>query len=201
MKKRIGPAIAATKIVEFAPQMGGVFSSADLASIIAGGSDLYNQRMINRLVRDGLIARVLKGIYVTKNCDLWILSARIRESSYVSMDSALASHGLTGSVPQRSLSVVSSGRKRTFKLQNGGIHFYSIAPEFYFGFSRLSTGVNMADPEKAFIDLLYFHVKGAGFLIDPLKDVDVEKLDRKKLFGYLKGYKNPKFVKFVKGIL
>jgi hypothetical protein len=59
----------------------------------------------------------------------------------------------------------------------------------------------MADTEKAFIDLLYFYVKGARFLIDPLKDVNIEKLDRKKLLAYLKKYKNPKFVKFVKGFL
>lgn len=201
MKKGAGLAIAVARIMEFAPKMGGVFSAADLASIIAGGSNLYNQRMINKLVRAGIVLRVLKGFYCTKNCDLWTVSVRISERSYVSMDSALARHGLTGSVPQRSLSVVYSGRKRTVNASCGSIHFYSIAPKFYFGFSRLPSGVNMADPEKAFIDLLYFYVKGARFLIDPLKDVNVEKLDRKRLFAYLKRYRNPKFVKFVKGHL
>lgn len=201
MKKGANIANAIEKILEFGVQAGGVFSSSDLASIIAGGSDLYNQRMIGRLVRAGIISRVRKGLYVTKNCDLWILSARISEKAYVSMDSALARHGLTGSVPQRSLSIVYCGRKRTVDAPCGSIHFYSIAPEFYFGFSRLSSGANLADPEKAFIDLLYFYVKGAHFLIDPLKDVNIGKLNRKRLFEYLKKYKNPKFVKFVKGVL
>jgi hypothetical protein len=59
----------------------------------------------------------------------------------------------------------------------------------------------MADPEKAFIDLLYFYVKGARYLIDPMSDVIVDKLNKKRLFAYLKRYKNPKFVKFVKGLL
>jgi len=201
MKKGVGLAIAVERIMGFAPQMGGVFSAADLASVIGGGADLYNQRMIGRLVRAGIISRVLKGLYATKNCDLWTLSARVSEYSYVSMDSSLARHGLTGSVPQRSLSVVYNGRKRTVSAPSGSVHFYSISPEFYFGFSKLTSGVNMADPEKAFIDLLYFYVKGARFLIDPLKDVNVERLDKKKLFAYLKKHKNPKFIKFVKGCL
>ena len=201
MKKGVGLAMAVERIMEFASQMGGVFSVADLASIIAGKTDLYNQRMILRLVRAGIVSRVLKGFYAAKGCDLWILSARISERSYVSMDSALAKPGLTGSVPQRSLSVVYNGRKKTVNTPSGSIHFYSISPKFLFGFSKLPSGVNMADPEKAFIDLLYFYVKGARFLIDPLKDVNIGKLDRKRLFVYLKRYKNPKFVKFVKGFL
>lgn len=198
MKTGIKLAMAVEKIIEFSPQMKGVFSIADLAGIIAGGTSLYNQRMINKLVRAGIISRVLKGFYVTKNCDLWTLSARINESSYVSMDSALAMHGLIGSIPQRSLSVVCKGRKRTINAPCGSIHFYSILPEFFFGFSKLSSGVSVADPEKAFIDLIYFYVKGASFLIDPLKDVNIEKINKNKLFIYLKKYKNPKFVKFMK---
>lgn len=201
MKQAEGLAKAVERIMGFAREMGGVFSAADLAGIVAGGSNLYNQRMIGRLVRAGIVSRVLKGLYVTKNCDLWILSARINEKSYVSMDSALASHGVTGSVPERSLSVVYSGRKRTITTTSGSIHFYSVSPEFFFGFSKLPSGVNISDPEKAFIDLLYFYVKGARVIIDPLKDVNIEKLNKNKLFSYLKRYKNPKFVKFVKGVL
>lgn len=201
MKRSANLAKAVEKILEFETQMGGVFSVADLSSIIAGGSNLYNQRTIDSLVRAGLIRRIMRGLYVTKNCDLWVASARISEESYVSMDSALARHGVTGSVPQMTLSVVHCGGKKTVDLKKGNINFYSIAPEFYFGFLRNSSGVNIANPEKAFIDLLYFYVKGARFLIDPLKDVNIEKLDRKKLFNYFKKYKNPKFVKFVKGML
>lgn len=201
MKRGAELAVVVEKILEFGPQMGGVFSTSDLSSMIAGRDDLYNQRVIQRLVRAGTIQRILRGLYVTRSCDLWVVSARISGGSYVSMDSALARNGLTGSIPQRSLSAVHKGRKRTVRLQCGDIHFYSISPEFYFGFSRLSSGVNLADSEKAFIDLLYFYVKGARFLIDPLRDVNIEKLDRKKLISYLKKYRNPKFVKFVKGVL
>lgn len=201
MKFRVKLAVVVERLMELTAQMGGVFSVSDLSSMIAGGSKLHNQRMIKRLVDAGIISRVLKGLYVTKNCDLWTLSARISESSYVSMDSALARSGLTGSVPQRSLSVVYTGKKRTIKIPSGAVCFYSISRDLFFGSSRLVSGVNIADPEKAYIDMLYFYVKGASFLIDPLRDVSVERLNKKKLFTYLKRYKNPKFVKFVKGTL
>lgn len=201
MKKDSELANVVERVIGFSPSMGGVFSTADLAGVIARGSDLYKHRMINRLVRAGILSRVLRGLYITKTCDLWILSSRIDETSYVSMDSALASHGLIGSIPERSLSVVCTGKKRTIKTGSGAINFYSISPEFFFGSSRLPSGVAIADPEKAFIDLLYFYVKGARFLIDPLNDVNVEGLDKKKILKYLQKYKNPKFVKFVKGNL
>lgn len=201
MKKGAGLVKTVERLMELAPQMEGVFSAADLANIIMGGSNLYNQRVIKKLVQSGIIFRVLKGLYVAKNCDLWTLSERISENSYVSMDSALAKLGLTGSVPQRSLSVVYNGRKRTIKTPSGNINFYSISPEFYFGFSRLTSGVNLAEPEKAFIDMLYFYVKGTRFLIDPLNDVNIKKFNNKKLLMYLKKYKNPKFVSFVKRCL
>jgi len=201
MKKPSALAKTVERIMELAAQMGGVFSSADLASIIAGGSDLYNQRMVNRIVNAGLISRVQKGFYVTKNFDLSLLAVRINEASYVSMDSALAMRAVIGTVPKRRLAVVHTGRKRKIITSEGMIIYYSIAPEFYFGFSKQPNGTNVADPEKAYIDLLYFYVKGARFIIDPFSDVHVESLNRKKLYEYLKRYKNFKFVKFVKGLL
>ncbi|PIR17098.1 MAG: hypothetical protein COV46_05575 [Deltaproteobacteria bacterium CG11_big_fil_rev_8_21_14_0_20_49_13] len=201
MKSGVKLAVVVESIMGFAPQMGGIFSAAELSSMIAGGNDLVNQRMMKNIVEAGIVSRVLKGLYVTKNCDLWTLSSRISENSYVSMDSALARAGLTGSVPQRSLSVIYTGKKRTVKTPSGAIHFYSISPDLFFGFSKLASGTNLADSEKAYIDMLYFYVKGASFLIDPLKDVSIEKFNKKKLIAYLKRYRNPKFVKFVKGTL
>jgi hypothetical protein len=56
--------------------------------------------------------------------------------------------------------------------------------------------VAVADNEKAYLDLLYYYMRGYRFNIDPFIDVNVSKLDKKKYFSYLKKYKNPKFVKF-----
>jgi hypothetical protein len=39
------------------------------------------------------------------------------------------------------------------------------------------------------------------FVFDPRVEVDVKKLDIKKIEKYLKHYRNPKFIQFVKGFL
>jgi hypothetical protein len=44
-------------------------------------------------------------------------------------------------------------------------------------------------------------MKGATFVVDPLTDVDLWKLDAKKLRGYLRRYKNARFRKFVEGVI
>ena len=56
----------------------------------------------------------------------------------------------------------------------------------------------MATKEKAFLDTLYFYQKGTRFYFDIYSDIDISQLDRSIIFKYLKSYKNPKFIKFVK---
>ncbi len=188
-------------IEELAPGMGGVFSASDLANIIGGGSDLANARMRGRLVREGMLTRIQKGMYVTASCDLWVAAARVSGQSYVSMDSVLARNGLTGTVPVRSVSAIHPGRKRVIETVAGTIYLHALSEELFFGIDRRSDGVRVADSEKAFIDLLYYHTKGVRFAIDPRRDVALHKLDGSRIARYLKRYRNPKFVAFVKGVL
>ena len=49
------------------------------------------------------------------------------------------------------------------------------------GFSTLKNGVRVADNEKAYLDLLYFYMKGARYVFDPLHEVRVNKLNPKKI--------------------
>lgn len=188
-------------INRFAPDMGGSFSSSDLFNIIGSGSHLQNSRTIQKLVKLGVLFRVQRGIYTTKECDLWILTARLDQNAYISMDSVLAKNGLTGTLPSGSVSAIHPGRYKIIRAVSGNIYFHSLSKELFFGIEPLSTGVKVADSEKAFIDLLYFYTKGVRFAIDPIKDVLIDKLDKEKISKYLKRYKNPKFVKFIKGLI
>ena len=137
-----------------APGLGGVLSYADCAGIIAAGSSLKNSRALARLVKDGLLTRVQRGIYITKDCNLWMLASRISKDSYISMDSALAAEGLCGTVPAYSVSAVHTGRNRTIETPAGTIYFHAIAKTLFFGLKVLPSGVRVADAEKAFLDLL-----------------------------------------------
>ncbi len=200
MKKSLNLLQKVESLRALAAQMGGVFSYADVANVIAAGSPLNNARALRRLVNEGILFHVQRGIYVTTGCDLWVLASRISAQSYISMDSVLAANGLCGTVPARSVSAVHLLRNRTVETPDGSLHFHALAKKLFFGTSMLSSGVCVADSEKAFIDLLYYYVKGARFVIDPVREINVRALNRQKLESYLKRYENQKFVTFVKGV-
>lgn len=180
---------------------GGIFSYAELSNIIASRSPLQNSRTLARLTREGVLSKICRGFYVTKNFDLWMLTARLEPKATISMDSILAKEGLIGTVPKNVSAVVSGKRKRCIVTNSGDILIHSISKELDFGITALNNGIRVATPEKAYLDLLYFYQKGTRFVIDPLQEVDTLKLNRKLIAKYLANYKNPKFVQFVKGLL
>ncbi len=200
MKKLISDIQITESIRKFSPQMGGVFSTADLHNLIGTGSKLTNQRAIARIEDSGLLTRCQRGFYVTRDFNLWLLAARIEKNGYVSMDSVLSANGLIGTVTTNRVSVVTSRPAKSLKTGNKRIDFYQINNALYFGFT-LKKGVPTADNEKAFLDLLYYHLRGYRFAIDPKTEINTSLLDRKKIEVYIKKYKNPKFVAFVRGII
>ncbi len=189
-------------INRLAPDQRGVFGISDISNLmpLPLGSKLAVNRTLDRLVKDGVLNKIQRGIYVTPQFDLGLLARRIAPNSYVSMDSVLARNGLIGTVPAYGLSVVDTRRGRSIPTPNGAIRFFSIQPDLRFGF-EYQNAVAFADSEKAFLDILYFYTKGHRFVIDPRNEVDISKLNRKKILGYLRRYKNPKFIHFVKGLL
>lgn len=83
----------------------------------------------------------------------------------------------------------------------GLLRIFSIAILPTDGIVTTSTGVRLATPERAWLDLLFYYTKGARFVIDPLNEVDCTQLDRSVVTRYLADYANPKFRSFVKGQL
>jgi predicted transcriptional regulator of viral defense system len=189
------------RIGRFSADLGGVFAFSDLWNLIGLRSSDRTAKVVNRLVRDGALFKVRRGVYVTKDADLWVLACRLKERVCISMDSVLAKNVLVGTVPARSVSVIYPGNTATVQTPAGRVRFFKIKKELMFGTVKGPNGVTMADSEKAYLDLLYYYTKGASFVADPLKDVDLWKLDMKKLRKYLRNYKNPKFRKFVEGVI
>lgn len=188
-------------IDNFSKITGGVFSYAELSNIIGSQSPLQNSRTISRLTREGVLSKICRGFYVAKNFDLWMLTARLEPKATISMDSLLAREGLIGTVPKNVSATVSGKRKRRILTNSGDILIHSIRKELDFGVVTLKNGIQVATPEKAYLDLLYFYQKGTRFVINPLQEVDILKLNRKWILKHLANYKNPKFVQFVKGLL
>ena len=69
-----------------------------------------------------------------------------------------------------------------------------------FGF-LVDDGVRNANAEKAFLDTLYFHLRGRRYPFDIYSDMAVERFDLTRVREYLGRYRNPKFVAFVEGVL
>lgn len=190
----------AGKIDKVSAQASGVLSYAELSSIIASGSTVQNSRIISRLIRENVLTKIQRGFYTTKEFDIQLLASRIEPDCYISMDTVLADTAIIGTVPKRIISAVRiDKRKGRISTPLGDIVFHSVKRSLYFGIETKRNGVKKAVPEKAYLDLLYFYQKGARFVIDPLKEIDLSKLDKTLIKKFLVKYENPKFVKFVKG--
>lgn len=184
-----------------APPLGGVFSTADLFHLVGGGTRLINMRRIRKLVKTGVISHVQRGFYVTKDFNPWVLASRLIPQGYISLDSILSERQIVGASLGHQVSVVAPVRARVLAVAGTTIRIYSIKQELMFGRFRNEAGVAVAEPEKAFLDLLYYHSHGHHFAFDPLSEIRLNKLNHAKVQRYLAKYRNPKFVKFVTGVL
>lgn len=189
------------RLITMSQDMGGVFSDSNLHNLIGSHHPLTNNRVISKLIRAKILMRWQRGMYTTQKFDLWLLATRLSKKSYVSMDSALALHGMIGTLSDHQVSVVSPSRSRVLLKANYRISIHSIRPGLFFGFTTNNRGVAIATAEKAFLDMLYYHNRGHRFIVDPLTEVNIGMLNIKRLEGHLKHYRNPKFVRFVNGVL
>lgn len=189
------------QIKRFASDMGGVFLFADLWNLMPFRASGRVAKVLERLVREKVLFKIRRGVYSSPEADLWVVASRMKENGYVSMDSVLARNGLIGTVPSRSVSFVYPGPTQSKDTPFGRIRYFKIKRELIFGVSRGKHGVQSADNEKAYLDMLYYHLHGNRFVADPLRDVDLKQLDLKRIKRYLDAYGNPKFKKFVEGVM
>lgn len=202
MKKTVSDQNVQKKLSKFETDMGGVFTTSDLYHLMGAQNPIANQRALKRFETGAVLERVRRGVYVAENFDAFRLVSVLFPEAYVSLDTVLNAAGLVNTIRPKRISIVTFRRKTgAVRARDMTIDVYSLSKELYFGFERDSDGVLKACPEKAFLDLLYFHTRGYTFLFDPVSEVDTDRLDQKRIERFLKKYRNPKFVKFVKGVL
>jgi len=185
---------------KWSPKMGGVFSASDLATLFNESNPVVLNRRIGYLEKQRVLSRFIRGYYTAGDFDAEVLSARLNKNSYISLGTVLAQELIIGSVPARTLYAVKTGRSRLYRKDSLTLRYLGIAPYLFSGFENRN-GVNIATPEKAFLDVLYFYQKGQRFSFNIYTDIAVSRLDRRKIMALLKKYKNPRFVAFVKGYL
>ena len=190
----------AALISKYAMPMSGVFSVGDLKRLFGESSAGMLHRRIRRLEDGGIISRFMRGMYVTNGFSGVHLAARIIEKSYISMGTVLAREMMTGSVPAKTIYAVRIGKSRVFRGKGLTIEYLGIAADLFFGY-RLEQGIRFARPEKALLDVLYFHLHGSAFSFDVYHDIDISRIDYALIESWLVKYRNQRFISFVRGYL
>ena len=185
------------KLIDFAPKVGGVFSLLDLSSLFDNSSRQSLWTAIRLFEAAGLLKRYCRGVYVTREFNPQILSAKVRTDSYISFGSALAYHRLIGTESPFLVSCVVPSRASEYT-GDVNLSYARISKELYFGMKPLENGVKIADAEKAVLDTLYFYQHKKGFYFNVFQDINFAMLSKEKLETYLERYANPKFRTFVR---
>lgn len=187
-------------IDRFAVTQRGVFTKADLQILLAERHPAAFTRRVTALLRSGTLKRFSRGIYVHEPFDAPTLSQRLAPDSYISFGTVLARHLVIGTKPEHQLLAAKPGRAHVYTGPELEIVHVQIAPHLDFGHT-VEQGVRWADPEKAALDTLYFHLRGRRYPFDVYSDLDTSRLDARRIQKYLKRYENPKFVSFARGVL
>lgn len=192
--------INAEIIKKYSEGLGGVFNVVDLKGLFPLLPSNVFYRRVADLERSCVLKRFVRGIYITENSDVSVLSQKLCPESYISFEAALARHLMIGTVPRRELKAVKIGKKRKYISDDLTIVHFGISRDLFFGYET-TDGVNFATKEKALLDVLYFYTKGIAYYFDIYSDIDLKKINLTKFKEYLSKYKNPKFVRFVENYL
>lgn len=137
----------------------------------------------SRYVRQGLLLRLKKNIYVRR--DVWNVAnkedkfrlANLGQSpSYISLMTALDYYEITTQVQQDFFESVAVRRTKEIQV-NGSVFKYSKIDERLFFEFKKENGIFIASPEKALLDAFYLMSYGR-YTID-ISALDADKLDRK----------------------
>ena len=139
-----------------------VFSASLLQTGDVGRKELSVQ--LSRWVRSGRLVQLRRGVYTIARPyrkiepHPFLLANSLRRNSYVSLQSALAFHGLIPEYVPVCTSV-STGRSEQLETALGTFSYRRIKTDFLFGFGQQEVAPNqlsfVAGAEKALLDLVY----------------------------------------------
>jgi predicted transcriptional regulator of viral defense system len=185
-----------------------IFSTADIRRVEKG----FQRRRLNEWQDKGYIKKIIKGYYIFSDIKLnenifFEVANRIYQPSYVSFQSALSYHRL---IPESVYGVTSASSRRTyiFKTKIAEFIYRTIKPELFFGYDIVrydNKGFRVATPEKALLD--YFYINTSLETKEDFKNLRINRdiflnlIDKKRLFGYLGKFKQKKLTRRIKAFL
>jgi predicted transcriptional regulator of viral defense system len=141
---------------------------------------------LNRLVKRGVLERAARNVYIIAGEPTRVeaVAGQVYFPSYFSFESALSRFGILNLVPY-TFTFATTRKTKKLTLLGRSIDYRHIREELFFGF-ELKDGMYLAEPEKAFLDLVYFSTFGKGSL--PAEEMDLRSLSRQKLDKYSKRF-------------
>jgi predicted transcriptional regulator of viral defense system len=133
--------------------------------MVTAGVDIDSIRVqLSRWVSSGRLIRIHKGWYTLNEpfrrirLDRNIIACTIKRAAYVSLQAALAYHGM---IPEyvAETTCVTTGRPLSIDTPIGRLAYHHIKKELFFGYRQEDGNTQhsyIASPEKALLDLFYF---------------------------------------------
>jgi len=137
-----------------------VFTTHELITISGKSSSTIIQ-CLNRLVKQGLLIKIYRGVWAeagAKGVSAFEIIPYLfpRQRVYVSFISALHLHGIIEQIPQ-TITLASTAHTNAMRTKMGTFSIHQIAPTIFGGFDWYKGGGSflIAEQEKALIDSLY----------------------------------------------
>lgn len=179
----------------------GLFSKRDVQTLFKV-SPVSATFLLHRYTKRGLIHKVKRGLYTLPDLlppDMYIAN-RIYSSSYVSREFALSYHRVIPETVYEITSVTTKAPRRFEAL--GKVYTYRrIKKAAFTGYSNIRQNgfsFRIADPEKAFVDALYYRVL---FKEKPMSRFDKKRINPAKALHYAKLFGNRRLVAILKRTL
>ena len=165
---------------------------------------------LSRWVKTGKLIQLRRGLYTLASPfrkvqpEPFLLSNAMKAGSYVSLESALAHHGMIPEyVPV--ITAVTTGRPESVQTPEGQFLFRHVKKTWFFGYKHIQLTplqkAFVAVPEKALLDMVYLTPGSQGRdYLESLRLQNLESLDRGLLQAWA-GQEGPKLKKATRVIL
>ena len=173
-----------------------IFSAVDIQTLF-GVSRVAATFLLHRYTKQKFILRIKRGLYVLPDIapslpDPYIAS-QLYSPSYISREFALAYHRVIPETVYEITSVTTKATRRFEKL--GKVYSYRHIQRPAFTGYRIEKqnrfSFLIADPEKAFVDTLYYRILSGE---KPLARFDKNRIDAKRALRYAKLFGNTKLI-------
>lgn len=161
----------------------GYFTLMDVKKISSLSEESLRVAM-SRLVKKGDIHRIFRGIYAIDIAEVdWEnFACETYCPSYVSFESALATHNILSQKPVH-ITLATYNRSKRAAAKDKNIIYHHIKKNLFWGFAKKGSYL-LADPEKSLLDLIYLSLR--GYAKFDSEEIDFGFINKKKLDKYLK---------------